>query len=226
MRADLSPSVSLTGGDTPPLPRAGRRDPERRERILCAAADLAAQRGFHMVGMADIGARAGIVGSGVYRHFSCKDAILVALLDQVMTRMREGAAAVLAGPGNDRGHLSALVRDHIAIALKDRSVLAVYHREIHTLPVDDRRRLRRMQVHYLEDWVQTLAPLRRELSDVELRVAVHGAIAAIQSTLFFRSGLPDDRLAPMLDEMAHACLGIAPADRTGVRGTPRAGRDG
>ncbi|GAA2850003.1 TetR/AcrR family transcriptional regulator [Pseudonocardia halophobica] len=197
-----------------------RRDPERRERILAAAAELASRRGFHTVGMADIGAEAGIVGSGVYRHFDSKTAILVALLDRVMARLQEGAGAVLAGPGDERAHLSALVRDHIRVAIEDRSVLAVYHREVHTLPEEDRRRLRRLQRHYLEDWVHVLAPLRRDLADGELRLAVHAAIGAIQSTLFFRSGLADERQADLLDGMAHACLGVEPAEAASAEAVP------
>ena len=187
------------------------RDPGRRERILAAAAELAARRGFHTIGMADIGAEAGIVGSGIYRHFGSKDAILVALLDRVMARLQDGAARIIAEATDDRSALSALVRDHIRVAIEDRSVLAVYHREIHNLPEEDRRRLRRLQRHYIEDWVHVLAPLRGDLADGELRLAVHAAIGAIQSTLFFRSGLAPERLAGLLDRMAHACLGVEPA---------------
>ncbi|MCU1663861.1 MAG: regulatory protein TetR [Pseudonocardia sp.] len=188
-----------------------RRDPARRGRILVAAAELAARRGFHNIGMAEIGAEAGIVGSGVYRHFASKDAILVALLDQVMERLRLGAAEIIGCGADDNATLSALVSDHIRVAIQDRSVLAVYHREIHNLPEDDRRRLRRLQRHYIEEWVHVLAPLRRDLADGELRLAVHAAIGAVQSTLFFRSGLADERLAGLLDGMAHACLGVAPS---------------
>ncbi len=90
-------------------------------------------------------------------------------------------------------------------------MLAVYHREIHTLPEDDRRRLRRRQRHYIEDWVHLLAPLRRDLADGELRLAVQASLGAVQSTLFYRSGLAPERQAALLDEMAHACLGIRPA---------------
>src|SRR5690349_17714835 len=75
-----------------------RRDPERRERILAAAAQLAAGRGFHTVGLADIGAQAGIVGSGIYRIFVSKDALLAALLDRGMDRLADGAAASLPPP--------------------------------------------------------------------------------------------------------------------------------
>jgi AcrR family transcriptional regulator len=187
-----------------------RRDPDRRERILSAAAELTARRGFHAIGMADIGAEAGIVGSGVYRHFENKDAILVALLDRVMGRLQLGAAEILTTAPDDHTALSGLVRDHIRIAIEDRTVLAVYHHEIHNLPEHDQRRLRRLQRHYIEDWVHVLAPLRPDRSDDELRLAVHAAVGAVQSTLFFRSGLAQDRLAELLDEIAHACLGVTP----------------
>lgn len=193
-----------------------RRDPDRRARILGAAAELAARRGFHSVGMAEIGERAGIVGSGIYRHFDSKSAVLVAVLDQGMDRLADRAAEIVSTAADDRSALSALVRDHIAVAVTERDMLATYHREVHTLPEDDRRRLRRRQRHYLEDWVHVLAPLRPDLSDPELRVAVQAAIGAVQSTLFFRSGLPERRLTELLDAMAHHCLGVAPASESQV----------
>ncbi len=189
------------------------RDPGRKQRILAAAAALGARRGFHAISMADIGAEAGIVGSGIYRHFGSKASILVAMLDQVMDRIATGGAEVMAAGGSDGFVLSELVRDHIATAIEHREVLAVYHREIHTLPEEDRRRLRRRQRHYIEDWVHLLAPLRRDLTDGELRLAVHAAIGAIQSTLFFRSGLPRGQLAARLEEMVHGCLGTTPVAR-------------
>ena len=73
-----------------------RRDPDRKERILVAAAGLGAARGFDAISMADIGAEAGIVGSGVYRHFDSKTAILVAMADRVMDRLMTRSAAIIA----------------------------------------------------------------------------------------------------------------------------------
>jgi hypothetical protein len=97
------------------------------------------------------------------------------------------------------------------VALTDRDALAVYHREVRTLPEDERRRLSRSQRQYIEEWVRLLAPLRPDLGEGEVRLAVHAAIGAIQSTLFFRSGLSDERLTELLEVMAHNCLGITPA---------------
>jgi AcrR family transcriptional regulator len=65
-------------------PQVRTRDPERKNRILTAAADLVARKGFHAVSIAEIGGAAGITGSGVYRHFDSKSAVLVALFDRVI----------------------------------------------------------------------------------------------------------------------------------------------
>ena len=188
-----------------------RRDPDRKERILVAAAALGARRGFDAISMADIGAAAGIVGSGIYRHFDSKTAILVAMADRVMDRLMTRAAEIISGGADERRRLTMLVQDHIEVALTDGDALAVYHREVRTLPEGERRRLSRAQRHYIEEWMRLLVPLRPDLADSEVRLAVHAAIGAIQSTLFFHSGLADDRLTELLAVMAHDCLGITPA---------------
>jgi AcrR family transcriptional regulator len=188
-----------------------RRDPDRKERILAAAAALGAERGFDAISMADIGAEAGIVGSGVYRHFDSKTAILVAMADRVMDRLMARCTEIISAGLDERQSLTLLVRDQIEVALTDHDALAMYHREARTLPEDERRRLSRAQRHYIEEWVHLLAPLRTDLADGEVRLAVHAAIGAIQSTLFYRSGLSDQRSTELLAVMAHGCLGITPA---------------
>ena len=65
-------------------PRTRTRDPERKERILAAAADLIAHKGYHAVSIAEIGAAAGITGSGIYRHFESKSSVLVDLFDPTL----------------------------------------------------------------------------------------------------------------------------------------------
>ena len=76
------PQDGQPAGQRPQDPQ--RRDPRRRQRILSAAAELVAERGYHEVGMADIGAAAGVTGSAIYRHFDGKSAVLVAMFDHVM----------------------------------------------------------------------------------------------------------------------------------------------
>ena len=47
---------------------------------------------------------------------------------------------------------------------------------------------------------------------------VHASIGAIQSTLFYRSGLTDDQLEELLVSVGEAPLFVAvPSDRSGLR---------
>jgi len=67
------------------------RDPARKERILLAAADLIALKGYHTVSIMDLGAAAGITGSAIYRHFGSKSAVLVELFDRVIDALLRDA---------------------------------------------------------------------------------------------------------------------------------------
>ncbi len=184
------------------------RDPDRRVRILRAATSLLAERGFHGVSMADIGGAAGIVGSGVYRHFDSKSAVLVALLDEVMDRLLQ-TASTAAGSGRDeREVLADLVRGQVLFAVDDRALLQLYQREVHSLPDADRRRLRRAQRHYVEEWVHVLLELRPELTDGVARACVHAAVGAVQSVAAYDGGLPRDEVVDLLTRAAYACLGV------------------
>jgi len=182
------------------------RDPDRRERILDAAARLVAARGYHAVSMADIGAAAGIVGSGVYRHFDSKAAVLRALLDEGMQRLRREAAAAVGSGRPDDEVLAALVRDQVRFAVDESVLVRLWLREVRTLPDPDQRRLRRWQRHYLEEWVHTLRELRPELADAGARARVHVAIGAIQSAATWNAGIPRDELVALLTECANRCL--------------------
>jgi TetR/AcrR family fatty acid metabolism transcriptional regulator len=60
-------------------PRRTRRSTRTRERILAAAVQVFARRGFHGARVADIAEAAGIAYGLVYHHFPNKDEILAAL---------------------------------------------------------------------------------------------------------------------------------------------------
>jgi AcrR family transcriptional regulator len=191
-----------------------RRDPKRRQRILSAAAELVAERGYHDVAMSDIGAAAGITGSAIYRHFTGKPAVLVAMFDRVIDDLSAEATQIVIAGGDPGTALRELVGTQVRFVISERTLAQVYHNEITNLPGDDRHRLRRKQRLYVEEWVHVLAIQRPDVSDGELRALVHAAIGAIQSILFYQSGLPDDRLATLMQSAAEAVLFSAadPAD--------------
>jgi AcrR family transcriptional regulator len=206
--ASTAPASTVPASTVPSNTAPRRRDPERRQRILAAAAELVAERGYHEVGMSDIGAAAGIVGSGIYRHFDGKSAVLVAMLDGVIDDLARATAQILARGLEPAQTLRALIAAHVRIALDDRMLMRVYHNEIASLPADDNRRLRRKQRIYLEEWVHVLSLLRPGTDDAVLRALVHAGIGAVHSTLFYSSGLPAPRLATLMAAAAEAVMFI------------------
>jgi AcrR family transcriptional regulator len=156
--------------------------------------------------MAEIGAEAGVTGSAIYRHFDSKSAVLVALFDRVIDRLLAQAQEIARADTDPAGALSGLVAGQVGFVVAERQLAQVYYTEIYNLPETDRRRLRRKQRLYLEEWVHLLTELRADLSDTEARTVVHAAIGAIQSALFHNSGLPDDRLRRLLTTIAETVL--------------------
>ena len=198
---------------------ARRRDPDRRQRILEAAADLVAERGYHEVGMTDIGAAAGITGSAIYRHFDGKSDVLVTMFDRVIDDLTAGAAETAESDAQPLEALRALIHGQIRFVIQDRTLAQVYYNEIANLPAEDRRRLRRKQRLYLDEWVRQLALLEPGTPDATLRARVHAAIGAIQSVLQYRSGLPAPELAALIAGTAEVALtGRSPCQAAGCTG--------
>jgi AcrR family transcriptional regulator len=183
------------------------RDPGRKEKILAAAADLVARRGYHAVSMTDIGSEAGITGSGIYRHFDSKAAILVALFERVIDNLLHDQRRALDDERDLEQALRLLIDDQVEFVVGDRAIARVYHNEIGNLPAEDRSRLRRKQRLYLEEWVHVVRELQPELDDSYARTLVHAAIGAIQSPLFHDVGLSENRLRSALTQSALGALG-------------------
>ncbi|MFL0177407.1 MULTISPECIES: TetR/AcrR family transcriptional regulator [Mycobacteriaceae] len=187
-----------------------RRGDERRARILTAAAQIIADRGYHSASMADIGDSAGVVGPAIYRHFESKAGLLAALFEQVIDTLLQRASSIVEQSRDDAEALTTLVADHVALVLDQRELAIVYYREFHNLAAQQRSQLRRKQRLYLEEWVHVLSELRPELDETGLRAVVHGAIGAIQSTLQYReTGMAAERISVLLADLGHAVLGVA-----------------
>jgi AcrR family transcriptional regulator len=178
----------------------------RREAILDAALDLFRRRGFHSVGIDEIGTAAGISGPGVYRHFDSKAALLVALFDSITERMLIAAEDVRKNEGPAAEALDRLVAFHVATAVKERALLTVWIQDWRSLPEEDQHRIRRRQMEYVSIWVETLVRLRPELDPAEAEAVVHAALGAINSVAFHDSGLPVEALEPLLTAVASSVL--------------------
>jgi AcrR family transcriptional regulator len=178
----------------------------RRQRILDAAAELVAARGFHSVGVADIGAAAGVTGPAIYRHFRTKQDVLVALIERVVDQLLDGARGVVGSTDDPDEALQALIRAHVEFALRDRSIIAVYDQEANQLPDHDRRRLRRQQRLYTEIWADVLAAGWPDRPRGLVLASAHAVFGLLNSVADYHAQLPDRELGDLLHRMARASL--------------------
>ena len=178
----------------------------RREAILDAALELFRQRGFHSVGIDEIGTAAGISGPGVYRHFASKGSLLVALFDSITERMLVAADEIRKTDCPPAELLDRLVTFHVAAAVEERALLAVWIQDWRSLPRSDQQRIRRRQMEYISVWVAALVRLRPELAPAEAEAVVHAALGAINSVAFHDTGLPPEALEALLGAVARSVL--------------------
>ena len=178
--------------------------PSRREQILAVAAQLFAERGFHGVSIADLGAAVGISGPALYRHFPGKEALLAELLVDISERLLAGGRE--RASGEPAAALAALVDFQLAFALREPELIVVQDRDLDNLPEADRHRVRRVQRTYVEIWVDTLRRLHPGLGADEARVAAHGAFGLLNSTPHSGSRSTPDEVAALLRAMALAAL--------------------
>ncbi|GHE27256.1 SACE_7040 family transcriptional regulator [Streptomyces capitiformicae] len=198
----------------------------RREQILKEAARLFAERGFHGVGVDEIGAAVGISGPGLYRHFAGKDAMLAELLvgisGQLLTGAKrrlaeaDGAAARASGGGaagrDPEAVLDSLIEGHIDFALDDRPLITLHDRELDRLRDSDRKLVRQLQRQYVELWVSVLREVYPGLAEPAARSAVHSVFGLLNSTPHLgRPGSLPGRAATaeLLHRMARGAFGAA-----------------
>ncbi|MCT9087497.1 TetR/AcrR family transcriptional regulator [Streptomyces sp. ASQP_92] len=190
--------------------------PTRREQILREAARLFAERGFHGVGVDEIGAAVGISGPGLYRHFAGKDAMLAELLVGISGRLYDGGRKRVAeAAGDPERLLGALIDGHIDFALDDRALITLHDRELDRLRDSDRKLVRQLQRQYVELWVGVVRELYPAVAEAEVRGAVHAVFGLLNSTPHlgsYGSGLPGRAATEtLLRRLAHgAFASLAP----------------
>ncbi|MEU9860510.1 TetR/AcrR family transcriptional regulator [Streptomyces sp. NPDC047971] len=181
--------------------------PTRREQILKEAARLFAERGFHGVGVDEIGAAVGISGPGLYRHFAGKDAMLAELLVGISERLLDGGRLrVGEGESDPRALLGSLIDSHIDFALDDRPLITLHDRELDRLKDEDRKRVRQLQRQYVELWVAVVRELYPASSESEARAAVHAVFGLLNSTPHL-AALGRTSMEALLRRLAHGAFG-------------------
>ena len=189
-------SATSTTGDTAGAP--GRRVPDTLQRIIEAAAEAFADKGFHATTTRDIAARAGLSPAGVYVHFASKEDLLHQLSRQGHVAALELVQAAGARRASPPGQLEDIVSDFARWHAEHFRTARIVQYEFPHLSPDHRDEVRALRK-------QIDAAVRRVLS------------AGVRAGDFEVPDVPGTTLA-----LLSMCIDVARWFEPGTRRTPEA----
>lgn len=136
------------------------------------------EKGFHGVGMDELGTRAGLSGPSLYRYFSGKDEILAKLLDEAMDELLGATRSVDPDPAAD---LDRALRHHVDFALANRALVTLYQREVRSLVDPWAAAFTRRRRQYTRAWERLVSRARPELDDATVAATTQGCLGLVFS---------------------------------------------
>lgn len=159
----------------------------RREQILEVSSRLFAERGYHAVGIDDVGAAVGIAGPSVYRHFPSKVSILVAVCQRAADRLALGVLDALRTGTGPTDVLRRLVDSYIAALLVSPDLRVGMSTDRAAVTGSDREGLRRSQRELVAHWVRAVREVHPELAVADATVLVHAGLTVANDLARTRS---------------------------------------
>jgi AcrR family transcriptional regulator len=181
---------------------------DRDRKILDTAAAVFFEKGFHGVGVDELGKRAGLSGPALYRHFSGKDEILASLFNEALDELLSATAPVHDDPAED---LDRLIRHHVGFTLSHRHLVNVYQREDRSLVEPWKRQFDRRRRQYLARWEAAVARRFPKASTAEVAAGTQACLGVIFSVAYWPAALAS---TPSLADLitGYATTGLSTLD--------------
>lgn len=96
--------------------------PERRARILTAALDVFAGKGYEATAMAEIAVTAGVTRSVLYDHFPSKRVLLLTVMQERNAALVEYVGSRITGTGPDEDRMRATIDAYFSFAEREPAV--------------------------------------------------------------------------------------------------------
>jgi AcrR family transcriptional regulator len=184
-----------------------REDKERRRaRIVAAAAELFAKRGYAATGMDAVGAAAGMTGGGVYRHFDGKLELFRAVVEPMVRRRMARIAEIATEAKSPREAIELLVDNIIDAILEDRSMSATLFRELRHLEIEGREWFEGIRDILDREFGDRLREIRPDLSRGEVEMRIQAFLGVAFSAAEFENPLSRDDLRRLVHEAGLAVL--------------------
>ena len=200
---------------------------DRKQRILEAAADVFAQRGYGDAGVDEIATAAATSKGGLYFHFSGKEALLIALLDHTSGLLMSRVCAALDEQEEPVDRAAAALLTLLHTLGKHRSLARVFAVEALGAGPKLNRRILELQRSFeaiIEEQLDE-AIARGAIAPVETRVTAQAWVgilhAVLMRWLLDPQARPMDELFPVLRRLLLQSVGLSVDRSTELAGTIR-----
>lgn len=137
VRSNFERSVGILGDvpSPPTRPALRARYDRKREQVVETAAGLFAARGYHATSMQDLTEATGLAAGGLYHYIGSKEALLVAICDELMAPLLEQARELVEASTDEDAEaaLRALVRLWVEHVVAHRDHMVVFQQERHVI---------------------------------------------------------------------------------------------
>ncbi len=110
-------------------PAAESSAADTRERIVDAAVELFAEKGFHGTGVAEIGERADVQRGALYYHIGSKEELLWQILRDYIERMLADAERIEGTADDPVTKLRKLIHSHVGLIIRYRREVVIQLRD-------------------------------------------------------------------------------------------------
>ncbi|MFB8276024.1 TetR/AcrR family transcriptional regulator [Nocardia colli] len=151
-----------SGSDIAPTRRRGRPPAaestagDTRGRIVRAAVELFAEKGFHGTGVAEIGDRADVQRGALYYHIGSKEELLWQILHDYIQLMLVDAERITAGPDDPITKLRKLIHSHVGLIIDHRREVAIQLRDVTALSGERGAQLQELRDRVQHCWQRTI----------------------------------------------------------------------
>jgi AcrR family transcriptional regulator len=193
----------------------------RDRKILDVALKLFYERGFHAVGVNEIGEKAGVTGPAIYRHFGGKDELLAMLYNEALDQLFLRTGGHRDDPEEE---LEALIDAQAEFALEHRELVGIYTREGRSLAEPWRKQIVQRARQHMERWTDVLGRAFPESGKDEIASVSFAVVGLLNSVAYWPAdALRTDHLVELLRRLVtdglHSLEGSAePARGVAARG--------
>jgi AcrR family transcriptional regulator len=168
----------------------------RDRKILDVALKLFYERGFHAVGVNEIGEKAGVTGPAIYRHFGGKDELLAMLYNEALDQLFIRTGGHREDPQEE---LKELIEAQAEFALEHRELVGIYTREGRAIAEPWRKQIIQRTRKHMEHWTNVLERAFPERTQDEIASVAFAVVGLLNSVAYWPAdALRTDHLVELL----------------------------